>query len=244
MVLEAVDYLNGFSSLAFVIVSFLVGLKILSKYFKYRQRSFLFVGITWIGISEPWIPSTLSFLSNLIFNTPLGLDLYVIIGNVLTPVSLVAWMIAFTDLIYKKHQAIIIGIYIIIGIAFEIIFFNLLFEDPKLIGEFSNPTSGIDIEYKSFVMIYLLFIVLNLLITGIVFARNSLKSNQREVKIKGRFLLVAFLTWCTGAILDSSIELTFFTLPITRLLLVSSALLFYIGFILPPGIKDLFLPKE
>ena len=242
MALQPIDYLKGFSSLAFVIVSILVGLTILAKYFSYKQRPFLFVGITWIGISEPWIPSAVSFLSNLFFEQGLSFELYVIIGNIFTPVSMVAWMIAFTDLIYKKRQALLITIYVIIGILFEIVFFYFLFNEPALIGGFSAQSDlNIDIEYHSFVMIYLLFIVANLLITGTIFARNSLKAEQKEVKLKGKFLLIAFWAWCIGAIFDSAIPLNPITLPITRLLLVSSALLFYIGFILPPGIKKLFL---
>ncbi|MFW6272866.1 MAG: hypothetical protein ACOC44_14315 [Promethearchaeia archaeon] len=244
MSLVPIDYLNGFSSLTYVIVSILVGLTILSKYFKYNQRPFLFVGITWLGLSEPWIPSSLSFLSNLLFGQGLSLELYIIIGNILTPISLVSWMIAFTDLIYKQHQSLIVGIYAIIGIVFTIVFINLLFTNPTAIGTFSSDSQvNIDIEYKSFVMIYLVFIVINLLITGSIFARNSLKSNQREVKLKGKFLLIAFIAWCIGAVFDSAIPLNFITLPITRLLLVSSALLFYIGFILPPGIKKLFISE-
>jgi len=245
MTLGPTDFLNGISSLIYVAVTILVGLTILSKYFKLDKRAFLFVGLTWIGMSEPWIPSGVSFIWNLIFQEGLPFVAYVIIGNVFAPVTIFLWMFAVTDLLYKKKQKLILAIYASIGVAFEIVFFSLLFINQDWIGVWGEGSEiiHIDIQYRAFMMVFLLWIVATFLITGIIFARNSLQSNVPEVNLKGKFLMIAFLTWCIGAILDSSIPLNLLTLPITRILLVSSALFFYIGYILPPGIKDLILTE-
>lgn len=245
MSLQPIDHINGISSLIYVIVTILVGLTILMKYFKFGKRAFLFVGLTWIGMSEPWMPSGFSYLSNLIVGVGLPIEAYVIIGNVFAPLTNFFWFYAFTDLLYKEKQKLILAIIAIISVVFEIVFFTFLAIDPSLIGVWGEGSAviHIDITYQTVIMVYLLYIVATMLITGIIFARNSLQSQVPEVNLKGKFLLVAFLAWCIGAILDSSIPLNVVTLPITRIILVSSALIFYIGYILPPGIKDIILSE-
>jgi len=48
-----IDFVNGISSLIYVFVSIIVGLIIFLKYFKLRDQNFIFVGLIWIGMSEP-----------------------------------------------------------------------------------------------------------------------------------------------------------------------------------------------
>ena len=86
-----------------------------------------------------------------------------------------------------------------------------------------------------------LFIILSTLVLGILIALNSIKAEEPEIKLRGKFLLIAFISWTVGAIFDASVPLTFVTLPIVRILLISSAIEFYIGFVLPDWIKTRFL---
>jgi hypothetical protein len=217
----------------------------LLKYFKLRDQNFIFVGLTWIGMSEPWVPSAISFISILITGSGLPLEIYAILGNVLIPASVFCWFVAFTNLIYPEKKKLLLIIYFIIGVLFEIIFFTLLIINPTLIGVFAAESAlvHIDIEYKTFILGYLLFIDATILITGIIFSRESLKSSEPAINLKGKFLLLAFLAWCIGGLLDSALPLNIITLPITRILLVSSGILFYLGFILPPGIQRLLLKE-
>jgi hypothetical protein len=196
-----------------------------------------------MGLSEPWIPSGLSFLWNIIAGEGLSLEIYVIIGNVFIPLTLLFWLIGFTNLIYPEKNNVIRIIYSIIGILFEVVFFSLLIVNPSLIGMFSAESSivHIDIEYKTFLLGYLLFVVLTILITGIIFGRKSLKTSDPEIKLKGIFLLGAPIIWSLGALLDTAITLNIITLPLTRILLAVSAFLYYLAFIMPPGIKKLLL---
>ena len=97
MALETLDIINGIFSMVFVAISLLVGIIILSKYLQYKEKIYLFVGATWILISEPWWPSTLSFI--IAINNEVGLseELYFLIGNILIPVAIIIWLIAFTE---------------------------------------------------------------------------------------------------------------------------------------------------
>ena len=244
--IQPIDYVNGISSLIYVSVSLLVGIIIMSKYLEYKQRAFLFVGLTWIGITEPWIPSSLSFLVALFTGTRgLNLSTYVLIGNIFVPLVLLCWLAAFTDLMYEGKKKSVLIIYAIIGVIFEAVFFLQFFSQPELIGVFHYESTqlNIDIDYQFFVLGYLLFVIATMLITGVLFSRKSLKSNDPVIKLKGKLLFFAFLCWTIGAILDSSIPLNIVTLPVTRLILVLSSLLFYAGFMLPQWVKQLFIKE-
>ena len=56
MALELVDLLQGSFSLIFVLISLSIGFSILFKYFKYKSRLYILVGISWIGVANPWFP--------------------------------------------------------------------------------------------------------------------------------------------------------------------------------------------
>ncbi len=239
-VLEPLEILNGIFSLIFVIITNVVGMIIASKYFKLKQREFLLVGISWMGICSPWWPSSISFLLVLISGRGLSTQMYFLIGNSLIPIFILIWLTAFNKLRYNGKQKKIIIIYALYGIIFEIIFFNLLFNDYNSIGELKGYT---DVEYKYFVMGYLLSIVLTIFVTGIIFVKASLKSEDPEIKLKGKLLLIGLLSWVIGALMDAAIPLNLITLPIIRILLISSSIMFLGGWILPTWMKNLFLKE-
>ena len=240
MALTPLEILNGTFSLIFVIISLIVGLFIASKYFQVKNRTLLLVGITWIGLTTPWLPSTVSFIFYLITTTSLSPAVYFTIGNIASPLILVIWILAFTDLKFKNKQKLLVLIYAIIGIAYEVYLVYFLLADPTVIGEI---TGIFDVTYKGVVLIFALFIVINMLITGKLFGRESLHSKDPIVQLKGKFLIVAFISWCIGAVMDAALPLNIVTLTIARVILISSALEFYIGFILPRFIKELFIKE-
>ncbi|MGQ4875577.1 MAG: hypothetical protein ACP6IY_16030 [Promethearchaeia archaeon] len=239
MPLESLEVANGVLMLILNVISLSVGIKIFSKYFKLKQRVFFFVGLAWIFISCPWYPGGISFIMVLISGQYLDANIYMILGNVLIPIALVCWMVAFTDLVYKSKQKLIITAFIIYGAVFYVIFFYLLGIDPLLIGE----VKGIDVKYNTFVVIYSISVLFIVIITGILFTRESLKSEDPEIRLKGKFLLLAFILFVIGASLDAMLTLNIITLILFRGFEISSAIAFYFGFILPERIKK-FLIKE
>ena len=76
---------------------------------------------------------------------------------------------------------------------------------------------------------------------GILIAINSIKSDTPEIKLRGKFLMAAFISWTFGAIADATLPLNFVTLPIIRIILITSAIEFYIGFVLPDWVKKRLL---
>jgi hypothetical protein len=58
------------------------------------------------------------------------------------------------------------------------------------------------------------------------------------VRWKGKFIFIGYIIFLTGAILDSVIPLNPLTLFLTRILLVLSSFISYIGWIMPDSIAN------
>lgn len=211
-----------------------MGLKIASRYFEKKSRSFLLIGFSWVGLSAPWFPSTTSFILYF-FNFQIPEPILFLFANVPISIALIFWVIAFTDFKYKEKQNIILVLVFIYEIAYNMLFFYLLIDDPSKIGEVIGIT---DTNYKLLVNINMILSLLVLLITGTIFARDSMKSEDEEVSVKGKFLLAAFFTFVIGAILDVFSAFSLWFLIIGRILLIISAFEFYVGFILPNFLKS------
>ncbi|UCD01965.1 MAG: hypothetical protein JSV23_02795 [Promethearchaeota archaeon] len=253
MALELVDYLQGSFSLIFVIISLIIGMRILSKYFEFKNRLYILVGISWIGVANPWMPDSISFLMNLIVGESLDPGLYFIIGNCFLPIALLTWFIAFTDMIYRKAQKKVIIITIILSIIFEIEFFTLFFIDINLIGNINPLSRPFTANFGLFITIYLLVVIVAMVVTGVIFAQKSIKLEDPEVRLKGKLLRAAFITFAVAAVLDSMLGTIFEdpTDPLlsvmvvaVRILLIFSALEFYGGFLLPRWMKEIFMKSK
>ena len=251
MVLELIDILQGSFSLIFVLISLYIGISILLKYFKYKSRLYILVGISWIGVANPWFPDSISFVMNILFHESLAIEWYFIIGNAFIPIALLTWLIAYTDMRNKVRQKLIIILTITISVIFEIVFFTLLITDINQIG-FINPLRPFTVEFSLFITIYLLLVILVMFISGLLFAQHSVKSGDRQIRLKGKLLRAAFITFTVAAILDALLG-TIFEDPtdpllavmvvITRILLTISAIEFYGGFILPRWMQAIFTKK-
>ena len=123
--LENIEVFAALFSLIFVVISWILAVSILSKYFKFRIRELLFVGIAWIGIAMPWTSDSISFIMIMAIGEPLNPYAKVIIELTFLPIALIMWLTAFTDLIYQNHQKLVLTITIISSVIFEILFFYL-----------------------------------------------------------------------------------------------------------------------
>jgi len=257
LTLELVDILHGSLSLVFVVISLAIGIIILSKYRKFKSRLYLLVGFTWLGLATLWVPDSISLLMNLIFQVSLSKELYFIIDNVFVPIAFICWIIAFTDMVYREHQKIIVILTAILSIIFEIVFFSLFIIDIDLIGEF-NPLRPFSADFGIVITVYLLIFILVMLVTGVIFAQKSIHLEDREVRLKGKLLRAAFITFTVAAVLEKTarsimLGLVFddptdpvlsVMLVIVRVLLIMSAFEFYGGFLLPRWMKEIFLKSE
>ena len=241
MALTTIEFINGLFSLIFVSISVMVGLIIASKFLKYKDRNLLLVGASWIFMCEPWWAVSINFLFILFTGQILPLEIYLLIGYALIPVALESWIIAVTNLKYKKKQVTIIIIITIINVLYEVLFFYFYFTDITMIGVLQGP---VDLKYGIFLMSYLLIVLIIAIVTGILFARASMKSDNPEIKLKGKFILVAFIFYFIGSVFSIFSSYSIILLILARIMTILASIEFYCGFTLPNWIKKLLLKQE
>jgi len=204
-------------------------------------------------LSTLWLPEAVSFLMSLIIQQTLVIEWYFILGNVFVPVAVFAWIYAYTDMISKDKQKFILILIVIFGIVFEGLFFYHFFLDINLIGVIS-PLRPFSADLGYFLTILLLISFLILFVTGLKFARKSLKSENKEIRLKGKLLQFAFIAFTIAALIektarsillgtifpDPTILLLSVMLVVVRLLLIASAIAFYGGFLLPRWMREIF----
>ena len=240
MALTPLQFANGFFSVILVVIFTIVGINIALRYKKTKERTYILFGIAWIGVVEAYYAVSISFIVALFNGVGLPPEIYFLIGIPFYPVSTLIWITAFTDILYKEKQRIIQLIFVIIGTVFEIIFFYLLFTAPSLLGTLLSP---VDSEFGLVVRIYILFSLGVIYFTGIILAVVSMKSKNPEHRLRGIFIFITLTTFVIGAVLDT-LELNIITLTIIRLIMISSAIDFYIAFVLPKWARKLFLKES
>lgn len=239
MALEVIDLIIGIFSAIFVIINIIVGFLIISRYFKYRKWDLLFVGIAWIGLAGPWVPDALKPIYIIVDPTVTNNIIVLInyIFNVLIiPIPVILWIIAFTDMLNRKkfERIIVNGVIILLNLIFQIL----------IAADFIAAFNADAIDSYGYVSIYLdIYLIVSItfvLITGLWFARVSILVSSAEIKLKGKILLIAFISFTVGALLDAIFRINLVNI-ISRSILVSSSIEFYIGLILPDWVKKILL---
>ncbi|MHA1725119.1 MAG: hypothetical protein ACTSXH_09815 [Promethearchaeota archaeon] len=229
--MDSYDILNGSMSLLVMIISVIIGLSIILNVFNSRKKIFIYWGLAYIGFYSPWWSSSLSFLITLITGAPLTLFSYIAIGTLSIPLFMTFFILGFTEMLYlnlRKYLLVFYWIAFIIAESFIVYYLNY---DPQFLGTF---TDIFDINYSPLILIYLLFINFSITIMGLLFAWNSLSSNDPLIKFKGKMLIIAFITYPICGIIDGgAVELNHISLVIVRLVLITGALFFYLGFFTP-----------
>ena len=254
--MDIVDILQGSLSLIYVLISFIIGFTIISKYGKYKNRLYILVGLCWLMLSTLWLPEAVSFLMSLFIQQTLAVDWYFIIGNAFVPVALFCWIFAYTDMINHQKQKQALALIVVFIIAFEGVFFYQFFLDINLIGVI-NPLRPFSADLGYFLTILLFISFLILFVTGFRFARRSVRSENKEVRLKGKLLEFAFIAFTIAALLEKTARslligtvfdesnptimlLLSVMLVVVRVLLIASSIAFYGGFLLPRWIKEIF----
>ncbi|MFX0186621.1 MAG: hypothetical protein ACFE8A_02675 [Candidatus Hodarchaeota archaeon] len=239
--LNEVEHLTGIFGIISTCTAFLLGIIVLYKAIDTKQKLLFLFFLTVTCTASPWYPSGLGYIYLLITGNTFDYRFYILLGTVLIPIAIHAWLTIYMTIIFPKKKNLVLILYGVIAIIFYIYLFYFLYLAPgapieNMIG---IKRTIIDIDYKGFVLVYLLILIITTIITGIHFSLISMRTDSIVVKWKGKFLLAAFISFGIGAFIDGLLELSIITLIICRLIILFSTLFFYIGFIMPKWMKKI-----
>jgi hypothetical protein len=241
MDLTPIEILHSSFSLVAIVISILIGLIIISKYFKFKQRNFLLIGIFWTGLTFPWLPTVITFIMVLTVDYGLPVQGYILIGIMILPLTVLCGLTAFTSLLgvkRKRRRAILLSV-LVFNLVYESLIIYFLITNVNIIATLAGVLT---IQWSVFSQIYFIINLVLFLVTGILFSRKSLQAESKEIRFKGKLLMAAFISFTVGTILDFAIPNPI-TYIIARLILLSSSIEFYIGFLLPERIKRLLIKE-
>ncbi|GAG60304.1 unnamed protein product, partial [marine sediment metagenome] len=192
MSLTAFEIFYGSFTFTSVVISTILGLFIALKYREHKKIELLLVGITWIFLASPYWSDAIQFLLVSIGNVEMDSAVYFFLANAFIAPIHITWAYTFTNLLFKAYKKKLMIFFGVEATIFEIAFLIVFFIDHNLIG---IQQSVFVVEWAIWVQIFLLFSIGLFLLTGFLFARSSIRSPEPQVKLKGKFLMVAFITF-------------------------------------------------
>ncbi|MFO8018833.1 MAG: hypothetical protein R6U96_09370 [Promethearchaeia archaeon] len=236
--LSGLRILNSLFSLIFVLVSIMIALRILSKYVTTKHRDLIPVGLAWVLLSTPWWSPAFNLVTVYFFNYSIDPPIYLFIMTAFIPYALICWIYAFSKLTYPESKKKIFYPFLIICLAYSAVFMILFLIKMDFIAKYEG---GFTYHRTFFNIGFLLFTVISAIVSGILFTRRSLQSPNPEIRWKGRFLLIAFFSFVGGATMDIFSRGNIILQLSARILLIISAICYYLGFFLPPKLKQLLV---
>ncbi|MFX0033285.1 MAG: hypothetical protein ACFE8E_01595 [Candidatus Hodarchaeota archaeon] len=239
--LDFLSQLSGIFGVISLSVVFFYGILVIIKALQLRSRDLYYFFFAIIFTISPWFPSGFGYIYWLITNQVIPYPVYVLLGTLGVPIAIFAWFQIYIPALHPKLKyPLLIGTAILSLIYYGYVFFFLFFAPGAPIEALIGiKQSAIDIEYKGFALIFLAISLIIMLITGNEFSIHSIKSEDKVIKWKGRFLIFSFNLFAIGAIGDGFLELNPFTLTIFRVLMLLASTFYYIGFLLPKWMKKI-----
>lgn len=241
MELSILDIIQGIENLIFVITAFILGFIIMKKYFTLKKTTskkkyqYISLGLTLIFMTSGWWGSVIVFLVSFV-NVDIPDNMYIFSESVFVSLTLFLWCFSFGKIYQnEKYYKKIILIFGIICSLYEIFIIFAFLTDYTLIGVRSDIFY---IDYSLTVVIFLIFAMITELVTGFIFFTETKKSDDNKIKMKGKFLLMAFILFPLAILIDiisniMAIQYLEIVNIFGKILLVSSGFCFFFGFLLP-----------
>lgn len=233
--LGPLEIVHGSFTLAFVLLSIIIGIRMVTKYAKSKHFEHITLGLGWIFLSSAWWGSAFSFLTIIFIGDAIGEIIFLFIGNAFIPLAIIFWLYSFSTILFPDKKKMLMSIILLICIPYEIVLITFLIIDPSVVGTiegtFYSRPNILSAVFQAFALVVTI-------ITGVIFSLQSMKVDKPEVKWRGRFLLLAFFSLTIGSLLDIFIAREAFSLVIIRLVLMASAIEYYLGFFLPEKLAN------
>lgn len=141
-------------------------------------------------------------------------------------------------LVYEdKTRKLLILISLIFTGIMELIYVIIIFTDMELLGTLKAP---IQVEYGLFSYVYLSVLLVIFLFFAGNFIKESLRSMDPVVKLKGKFLFGSLIIFTFGCVLEVFFK-DIWIFVVARIIMMISAISFYMGFLMPKKVKNALL---
>jgi len=237
---ENIEFLLlGIVTLIFVIITLIISGRMIYKGIKVKMKTLSYVGIEYIGVASCWFGVAFNFITILLINQIPPWPLHFIAHGGIVTIAQIFWIFAMTNLLSfkEKTKKVLKILSVIIGVIVEIIYIIIAFTRVSWLG---TPVAPIQVLYEPFSYLYLMGQLFIFLFFGYWFVIESLKAKSPKIRLKGKFLALSFAVFTLASVLE-----VFFTqilvFILARIIVMSSAFLFYIGFLLPKKIETLLL---
>ncbi len=234
-----IQLLQGSLTLTFIIITLIVGIRILFKYSSSGKIEHVTMGLAWIFLSSAWWGSTTKFLLTMV-----GLRVnnfyLLLLSNAFLPIAIITWLYSITHILNKEYEKQVTFSILIACLIYETYLIISLFINPNLIGR----VEGINSIPTLIPAIFEITVLALGVVSGAYFSIKSMRVEDSRVKWRGRFLLIAFISLAIGGLLDATIgKRTELLLILVRLILISSSIEYYLAFFTSERILKL-LVKE
>jgi hypothetical protein len=229
-ILENIEFLIlGIVTLIFVFISLVISSKMIYRGIKNKNKIIIYTGISYLGLGSCWFGVSFNFIYVLIFNTVPPWELHFLLHGGIVPFALFFWIVAMTELLMfrEKIRQIIIIISAFLAVIIEVVYIIIIFTDLELLG---TPVAPIQVEYGPFSYGYLSSLLIIFLFLGISFVRESIGASDPSIRLKGKYLGMSFLVFTFASFLEIFFK-DIWIFIIARFIVMSSAFLFYIGFL-------------
>lgn len=234
MALSPIGYSNGITASGVFLFSCLFGLFFIYKSIRRKSRLLFMLGLVYFCAGLVYIGDTLEFITVLVTTKDIANPLVYIgfLNWIWFPGAVVPAMYIGAELILPKKKWIIIIVYLLLGIAFEVFFIQgVVSPDPSATITFAKPVNDLindNLVFESIPsIIALVFLVSILLFLGVGFLSKGIKSSG-DIKKKFYSLSLGAFIYTIGAVFDGLFEPGFY-LIFVRSAMILSALLFYYG---------------
>ncbi|MFX1234653.1 MAG: hypothetical protein ACFFBY_08835 [Promethearchaeota archaeon] len=229
MFTDIAGWLNGISAFGVLTINIIIGIYGLFKAGKLKAKLLTVTALTIISIGLLWLGPTTDFINILINDTNINQYIYPLLSYMWAALGITLGMYIGGELLIPKKKWILVGIFIIISIAYE----YFLFLSPQQSFNYVIPAPGTDIidtssNYGYPTAYFLIVFILSILIfNGIGFL---VKAKQATGILRKKFLYLAigFIVFAIIVAFDSVVP-PIIAVSIVRFGIIISSILLYLG---------------
>ncbi|MFX1340199.1 MAG: hypothetical protein ACFFDK_16430 [Promethearchaeota archaeon] len=233
----------GIVTLVYIFFLSAIGIKIGLIYFKNKKRVYLYTGLSIMGTAVPWSGAAIFFISEVFFDIIPPMEIFFLFHGAFIPLFSVLWILAMLDVfeVYPKKRTWIKIIMIIFWTSLNIIYLIFIFTDTTLLGTLTE--NNVIVDYAPFNQLYLSIALIQVVITLTLLGVYSWKSDDPKIHLRGKLIIISVCIFASSVILEILMPIIPM-LILARFLVMFYAVFYYMGFIMPKWVENMFLGED